>query len=470
MRALHTITIFALLLGLIPLLSGCVEPIEEEPEDSVLITSPEPNRTIIVGQSLIMTWWGGPEDGLCRAEYTVEGEDQWQPLFVLEENDGTQPITFPESLIETHVEGVYVELRMSVGSILSDVVVLRVIADAHELPLLSAGQQASVVYSGAQPDAQAALDGAFNQSYSAGADMYQLYFRWSELEAENGTLDLDDFDSRLQTLATANYTPYCVISTIDTNTLQLPAGFVSESNPNALKEGVDFDDQLLVQRYEFMLSQVVPQLVEAGCFFISVGNEVDIWLQANPDQQEHFFHFVRRVRQHVSSIDSRMAVGVTFTDKIPVALWTNSLIGECDAIAFTYYLTGEDGQVRDPANVADHLDRMLSFVGADQFMLIQEAGCPSGYATSNIGASEAIQRDFYANLMAEVKTRPRIRYLNAMHLGDYSAAQVTEFEAFYGLSEPGFVEFLSTLGMHHADGTPKPAFQAWLDGVAALNQ
>jgi hypothetical protein len=111
----------------------------------------------------------------------------------------------------------------------------------------------------------------------------------------------------------------------------------------------------------------------------------------------------------------------------------------------------------------------LVSASAGQFILLQEAGYPSGYLPSpGNGSSVTKQQQFVQNIFSALTAQTSIRFCSFMQMADYTAAEVATFESYYGISHPEFVEYLSTLGFVDDTGVAKAAFQALLTGLAAV--
>lgn len=439
------------------------------------IAAHQPNQ-LYTGETYTIAWTtDAPSNLSLFIEGSPDGGMSWGALAPTQANDGSAQFTIPLNTSPSGeiIEDFQIRIELSTGGPESsghDFTLVRLVPHPRTLPLMPGGQHASVVYSEADPSAKPTLDAAFGQSYSAGATSYELYTRWSDLEATPNAPDFSNLQSLLDTLSSANYLPYLVLATIDTNTLQLPSDLLSSSTPNAFASGVDFNSPALHSRFHAILDEIVPRLVAAGGYYLSIGNEVDIWLDANSQHADGFVDFVAAMRDYVRTINPRVAVGATLTDKAPQAQWVDDLLAAADVASFTYYLTDHSNGVRDPADVDTHIGEMLARVPASKYLLLQEAGCPSGYATPGNGSSLEIQRAFIENLFDAIDARSRIRFVNVQHLADWTAADIAEFQQYYGSSDPAFVEFLSTLGMHWNDGSAKPAFAEYLSGVSQLTQ
>lgn len=337
------------------------------------------------------------------------------------------------------------------------------------LPDLPPGQHVGVIYSNTAPEAAEAIGAAFAESLAAGVDAYELAVSWGDLEAAPGVFNAASLTDPLDILASVGVLPYISLQTINTVNLTLPADLMGAS-ASELAAGLSFDDPALLDRFGALLDTIVPPLAERGGFFISVGNEIDPWLADHPDQVEPFLAFVAASRARVQTLAPGMGVGATVTfDAVAEGVpWLPDLLAISDAAVFTYYPLAADYTARDPAVVAEDVARMVAAAG-DLPVLLQEVGYPSGYLPDpSNGSSVEQQRQFVVNMFDAVAAHPPIRFVSFLQLADWGDAVCDYFMTYYGVSEPRFGEYLCSLGLHEYDGTPKPAFDAFLEGVRRL--
>lgn len=333
--------------------------------------------------------------------------------------------------------------------------------DASSLPLLAIGSRIGVFYSQATPAARATLDAAFAEVVANGVDSHEISIPWTDIESAPGVVDTTAIAEQLASARASGLVPYLLVRTIDVNNLNVPADLV----------GLDFDDPKMLARFATVIDAVVPLLVQEGGFYLSVGNEVDSWLAANPAQINRFASFVSAARERAHAIEPRLAVGVTVQfgvlTKLPAAF--AALKDASDVLSFTYYPIKGDFGVRDPADVFADIQAMLDAI-APAPLLLQEVGYPAGSEpTPSNGSSPEMQRQFVANMFAVIAANPRIRFASFWHLADWSVADLDFLEAYFGLSDPAFREFLGSLGMRSAaDGAAKPAYAEFLARLAEL--
>lgn len=338
-------------------------------------------------------------------------------------------------------------------------------SDPGTLPLLKVKQSIGILYTEIDPAHQDAIDTAFGELLDRGLHGFEASMDWIEFVNDDWSIDTTNFEALLNGLSELGLTPYLSIATIDTNNLQIPFSFRDPDNERELAPSMSWDDPLMISRFGELLDVIIPILVEHGGYYLSVGNEVDIWLNGHPDQIQAYTTFVDAARSRVHAIAPELAVGSTLTGEVlghPEI--SGPLIGVSDAVSYTYYHM-VDGQVLAPDLFPGVLDAMVELAG-DKQIVFQEVGYPSGWAAdSTIGSSTALQKEFVSVLFPAMAAHEQIRFWSFFQIGDWGDDLLAIFEEYYGISSPEFLEYLGTLGLIWNDGPPKPAYQEFLMGL-----
>lgn len=174
--------------------------------------------------------------------------------------------------------------------------------------------------------------------------------------------------------------------------LEVPAGLETEA----------FDSPAIQTRFHALLDQVItPHLGRIA--YLSIGNEVDVYLRAHPAQWAAYQRFFEDAAQYARSLDPALKVGVTGTADGAVTfspVEMQSLNATSDVIMLTYYPVdfdvGNQFTVRDPTVVSGDVTNMLAFAGAKP-LVFQEAGYPA--STINF-SSQTRQGAFVRQLFA----------------------------------------------------------------------
>ncbi|MGP1271794.1 MAG: hypothetical protein ACTS22_00515 [Phycisphaerales bacterium] len=326
------------------------------------------------------------------------------------------------------------------------------------LPLLHAPIGLGVIYSEAAPGAEPVIDALWQRALREGANAYQLAVPWDEIARPDGTPDLSFVRPLLDTLELAGLQVFFTLQSVDTTRLRLPANLLDPTDPSRLRPGLSFDSPEVIVPLIELLDELAPLLASKGCFAMSLANEVNIWLSAHPDQALPLATFAEFGRLRVHAVAPGLACGVTLTrEALEQPELTALVAAVSDAIIVAYYPI--DGVVLPTQAVVADFDT-IEALAAGKPIILQEVGCPSGPVDggpSVIGASPGLQRDWVRAVFTEVRRRESIRFVSWLHLADWPEDVVSFFEAYYGYSDPGFLEFLSTLGVSSTDGVPKPA-------------
>jgi hypothetical protein len=303
---------------------------------------------------------------------------------------------------------------------------------------------------------------AFLTAYQAGARGQMSTWTWKALEPGPGASDVDraeaarkwaDLDGALGLSRDFGMRQYLGIQLINTTRLELPADLAGEP----------LDSDRMVQRFNALLDNLLGTR-KGSIRYLSIGNEVDAWMRAHPDDWARYERFLNRVIAHVRALDPAILVGTTITadgllGASPIEASRLARLG--DVWMLTYYPLswGASGVgVRDPSVVAADFQRLREMAGA-QPIVYQEVGYP---ASARIGSSEALQARFMgAVLDAWHADHDRIPFLNFFLLHDFTPQMCDDFGVYYAaVGVSGFTDFLCTLGLRKATGEPRQAWTA----------
>jgi hypothetical protein len=143
-----------------------------------------------------------------------------------------------------------------------------------------------------------------------------------------------------------------------------------------------------------------------------------------------------------------------------------ALNAHSDVVVITYYALRSDLHVEDPSIVRSSYAAMLDAAGGKP-VVVQEIGYP---ASPLLGSSDSLQAVFFTNAIDEWTKidASRMPFVSLFLLHDFTQEQCDAFGQYYGLPDNAeFEAYLCTLGLRHADGTPRPAWQAVVSGAAA---
>ncbi len=132
-----------------------------------------------------------------------------------------------------------------------------------------------------------------------------------------------------------------------------------------------------------------------------------------------------------------------------------------DVFILTYYpLQADAFSAESPDAPLTDFPKMIQLAGGLPVVL-QEVGYPSA---DLLDSSEAEQAQFVHSVFAAWKAAgDRIPFLDFFLLHDMTDDFCSTLESYYGVKHPNFHAYLCTLGLRQSDGTPKQAWQAFVD-------
>jgi hypothetical protein len=295
----------------------------------------------------------------------------------------------------------------------------------------------------------------FGTARQAGIQVVELNIPWDYLEPTAGNYQ----DPAGLLPATAFYGANNIqvafsIAVIDT---------VADRRPGEFKSSA-YDSTEVITAFKALLDWFMGQVpADVTIPGISIGNEVDLFL--DDSNWTAYTEFFRQISEYIDTTWPGIKVGVKTTVMHGVlgdGLTRLKNINQySDVVMLTYYPQNDRFQVLEPTIVHTHLQQIEeAFKWQDIWLM--EVGYQSGQDYGN--SSEARQAEFYHEFFkAWDDRRSYVRLAVINWLNDQAPEQVAEWETYYGSSDPGFVEYLSTLGLRHHDGTNK---YAWLQILA----
>ena len=289
---------------------------------------------------------------------------------------------------------------------------------------------------------------AFAAAKHAGLQFVELPQQWDEVETSEGV-----FSSEFAAIADEVYPALDTevvlsLNPIDTTARRVPKHF----------DGFAWDDPRLIDGFCRWVDWTLNQLPHATVPAISVGNEVDGYLSARPEEIEAYAAFFAAVADRVRREHPAIELGckMTFAGRTgPIADRLTTIDRGADAVMVTYYPLDDSFTVRKPSVVADDFATMVDLAG-DRPVHILEAGYPSG---STCGSSPAKQAAFVDALFdAWDRHVDAVRRVNLVWTCDLPSDQVDAMTSYYNVDSPAFADYLATLGMRTADGRDKPAW------------
>jgi hypothetical protein len=279
---------------------------------------------------------------------------------------------------------------------------------------------------------------------------------WSTLERTSGKYSFGDLNGLGYLGDKLHLTLLLGIQVLNTTANEAPRDLQS----------VPFDSPALMNRFRRLLVAVRPYL-NRHVEYLSIGNEVDVYLSAHPAQWDAYTRFYRSAVAEAHALAPWIKVGVTttFDGLTSDAPRIRRLNSASDVQIMTYYPLGAHFAVRSPTSPLVDFRTMLSFTRGRPLVL-QEVGYPSARRLNSSPTKQA--RFVRAVYRAWAQAGSRIPFLNFFLLHDLTRPTCEQLGRYYGLSDENFLAYLCSLGLRRADGSPKPAWTAFVDGAARV--
>lgn len=304
-------------------------------------------------------------------------------------------------------------------------------------------------------ESEQGFQASFEVAREAGIQRIELNLPWDSIETSEGRYQ--DPGGVLEAISFYGYYGIDVglcLSVINT---------VERTTPDYL-DGYPYNSPEVITAFENMVDWVMDQVPSnVTIAYVAIGNEVDLVLDGSG--WDDYTGFYQATASYVRQNYPTVKVGVKATVE-------NGLFGGelsrvqtinqySDVIMLNYYPQDAQFRVYSPGVVHDDFADVVSYFPSKNIWLT-ELGYQSG--SDHCGSSETRQAEFYHEMFtAWDDNRERIEFVLVDWLHDQSPELIEQWLEYYGSSDPGFVEYLSTLGLRNHDHTDK---YAWLQVLA----
>ncbi len=348
--------------------------------------------------------------------------------------------------------------------------------DPADLPLLPEARHVGTMFYGGNAPPLDHYQPRIDEATASGMNAFSLYLDWPVLEPSEGTYDFIELQESLTWAQAHGLSTFANITLIDIEELVMPPEFLADGGALQFADGIGFTDPDFTARFLSLLDDLVPLLVDSGVFYLGVGNEVDGWLNENPDQLDAYLIFVETVRDHVRGIAPDLAVGITVTGNVPLydPAYLENFYPVTDVVSANIY--GIDINDFTVTNRAETIELLEQFIAAFEGrpIVIPELGCNSA---ESMESNLTLQRDCFETMFDVLADHPNVRFVTVFTFHDFEDETCQIIQEFFGyesaedfetIFDQRVADYLCTLGIVNADGTPKPAFDAFLAGIAEL--
>jgi hypothetical protein len=305
------------------------------------------------------------------------------------------------------------------------------------------------------------------EARQAGIQATHSYISWGQVESADGIYDWSFSDLLLDTQA------------LEGLRISLVIEFIHSSVPGDVPEdlaGKPFDDPEYIARAADFATAVAERYGDQ-IDYLSIGNEVNIYLQSNPDDLEPYLAAYSTIRRAVRIARPDLPVGtvIAFHDVMNRNNWDIiDAFKDGDFLAYTYY-PHEPGFRYDVATDGFNavLESMLQASEEVPFIVVE-----NGFSSSpDLGSDEGRQARYIRDSFSALTThRSDFNWHVWFSFHDMSPRACNELALSFvpGASNDmdtsawnDFEEYLCSLGLKNNDGSPK---QAWDVLLAELSR
>jgi hypothetical protein len=273
---------------------------------------------------------------------------------------------------------------------------------------------------------------------------------WRDLEPTAGTFSLDSLASDVDFAGNQRGHAILVgVQVLNTTAKATPSDLAMTS----------FDAPEMKSRFHALVDALLPKL-NSHVKWLSIGNEVDVYLGAHPGEWATYESFLRDAFAYVRAKAPQLSLAVTFT--FEGARGTNNaavaqLNAASDALVLTYYPLGAMFAVKDPALATADVPQMVT-LAAGKPLVLQEVGYPS---STMLGSSEDAQSQLVANVLTAWQRQggAKVPFVNFFLEHDLTSMLCDQYAQYYGLGgDANFKAYLCSLGLRQSNGTAKKAW------------
>ena len=295
--------------------------------------------------------------------------------------------------------------------------------------------------------------GALREQIRLGVPQINISIKWQDLENEQ-PFNLKPIQDQLGIAKFTGADVHVTFTGINTTTRSMPPdlSILPLANANLQRR---WEDTLL------KVIQVLPKNIKS----LALGNEIDVYFNDHKDEIPAWNEMMKTSRALLRGAGVTAPIGVitTFDGARRHPDLVKQLQAPWDVFMTTYYPLDQSFSVLPISEVPSHFKTMDNLAG-NKPVFITEFGCPASELNKS---SEETQASFVDAAFTEIKKRPNIKLASYFIQADFSDQMVEMYEYIYKIKDERFRAYLSTLGLHTAEGKPRKALKNFKTNLAA---
>jgi hypothetical protein len=279
-------------------------------------------------------------------------------------------------------------------------------------------------------------DSCFAIGKNLGMTQTGIFQTWTAIETSPSNYNFTIFDIANIYYPTQNVAIDLTLAPIATSVLEVPSDLATTA----------FSSTAMINRFKKVLDSVKAHIPNVTLSSLVIGSELDVYLGSITMQWAEYTTFYNTVSAYAKTLwpGLKVATELTFDGIVNQNTLAQTLNSNSDYIGVSYYPLNSNFTVKPISSVSNDFATLVGLYSSKPICFYQY-GYPSSPTcnSSDLQQAQFITQtfavwDFYAS---------HIRMIDFTWLHDLSPSTVAYYSAYYGISNPVFLEYLRTLGL-----------------------
>jgi hypothetical protein len=312
---------------------------------------------------------------------------------------------------------------------------------------------------------------AYNKARNSGVQLHHHYVVWGAVANKTREYDWSIQDFIMDTVRYKGLDVTAVFNVIHTSIIgELPGDVVF----------TNWTDQEFINEFtSFVLDYI--ERYEDSIDYVEIGNEVDIYFNTRPDEVQDYRIFYEEVYNAIKEEYPNVKVGTVMAyhevrKNNNEWIYSNLSLGDFDAFTLYVYSPGFLFD-KDPSEMITYLEEIEELTGNRSYAIEEYGWNPSPQLEGN-EEDQALAVDYFFNYLESAPDRLEFMNYFMLHDGTHEEC-VEQAKSFFLPDDPiienekymdPFVDFICYLGLIKTDGTPRPAWNTWVNRSSEYNE